>query len=148
MAPILIKDVPVGSLVKLYASRDRIILGSNGADGEIQATVCYHNGVFHQSLLGWKNIPVCISWNVIVPSLDPEDKWMAEHGYKHGWWVSEGIQVKQVLTSISSSPHVGVSGGMSCSGKGCGTLNDYAQANTPEGLYYCYSCRQIPSCMR
>lgn len=40
-------------------------------------------------------------------------------------------------------------GGMKCAGRHCGTFNEYAAPNQPDGkTFLCYSCREKPECLR
>ena len=151
---ILIKDVPVGTRVKVYASGQTIINTDNGADGEVEATVVFQQPDHGITLLAWKSDkkPNCSCWKVPTDRAAfgkyPEYQAMYDTDYLYGWRVLNSLWVKQVLGTVSIGTTTLSMSGMRCSGRGCGVYNDYAQANTPEGLYYCYSCRQIPKCMR
>ena len=63
---------------------------------------------------------------------------LALQGYACAMWVRDQIDISRKLPGL----------GMQCSGRYCGEWNNYAEANSDDGRYYCYSCKQRPSSLR
>jgi len=59
-------------------------------------------------------------------------------GYAWAIWVRNVAEISRVLPGL----------GAVCAGRYCNEFNLYGQANSSDGQYYCYSCRQRPSCLR
>jgi len=69
-------------------------------------------------------------------------------GDPNDYWCSGWLKHNTYFTVGTAASVVVVPGGMNCASRFCNELNVYAQPNTPDGKYYCRSCRQRPMSMR
>ena len=141
---LLIKDVPVGSRVRLYANAGSNAYAVSNPTGYFLEATVMPNSSHLDALLGWKQgeQPVSFSWM--------DGGLFSGTDYVYGWWVEKTLPVYRVLTTaaiVSSSSSV--STGMKCSGKNClDPYNSFANGNQSDGTFLCWSCRQRPSYMR
>lgn len=132
---IAIKDAPICSVIKGTAFDGGIVIAHDK----------YPLTAKTYTLVGWKGDKIVGFYP--DSQVDAIRQLMLSGNFTSGWWIPPTMEFDM---DTSMCPRANVqkrSGGMACSGRGCGTFNDYAEANTPEG-YLCYSCRQRPRSMR
>jgi|SRR5579859_5161187 len=102
----------------------------------LSATVLLHDSFdFHRPyFVGWKE------GEKKLGSVTLMEYCLDDIIYSGVWIVKNTLVVLDMLPSVSR--------GMHCSGKFCSEFNAYAEPNTGDGLYFCYSCRQRPDYLK
>jgi hypothetical protein len=141
-----LREVPIGSVVRYYADKDHHDILSFKSNTTGKGVVCFHDTSNRSTLLGWRDhdgYHPTSKWSrswasaVDVSRLDPR--------CEHGKWVSDDLFISHIVvlgkgsgTVVPSPTH----NGMKCAVVVCGTFNNYAQPNQPDGTHICFSCRE------
>lgn len=143
---LLLREVPVGSSIRYYTDGEDVLI--HKAANTAKAIVCFHLTSDCSTLLGWSSFydsPRNGKWfrsdapNTISASrLDPR--------CDSGLWISDNASIHNVVSMGKGTTAMAVaspvSSGMKCAVKVCGTFNNYAEPNQPDGSHICFSCRE------
>lgn len=152
LSNIILAQASVGDRVRIYIDED-FGVADEPTSLTLSATVLATRNPYSRdgsiSLLGFG------SWDGMVPNGVWSAGTKSYESYKslmgnctHGCWVDKGIPLKEIISAQAPvSVQVAKPSGMKCAGRNCGTFNEYAEPNVGP-LYYCFSCRQRPACMR
>lgn len=136
------KDIPVGSRIEYYLDDDRDIIGySSNTMGEADLITDKNPFGYNSVLLAWteREVPPNGAWDHKRGCKE----YRASLGvkYTYGWWLDNGGHLHRVVSLSGIAAITVQQGGMQCAVPSCGTYNDYAQPNLPDGRFMCYSCK-------
>lgn len=140
-----LREIPVGSIVRYYTDGKDILSIKHPVTAK--CVVCFHHTGDSSTLLGWRegrDDPPSTCWD--VADVHPITAARLGGKCKYGLWVSDNILIRNVVVMGNNDAAMAVaspvSSGMKCAVKVCGTFNNYAEPNQPDGSHICFSCRE------
>ena len=138
----LLKDVPIGSRVKMYTDKDGEYIRNEITTYTVEAWVLGLHTNSDLILLGWKQGEQCpdCAWKHSGRTVQMQSGEMPSD-FIAGYWMSDTYMVVGIVGSAAAVSSVDPNHkGMFC--RGCRNWYDYAVPNRPSGNLVCWSCRQ------